>query len=67
MGYLLPPMAVFASKCRYERSSTTLRRILSLGAIEHSFFWTFMTIGSNILHMRTLIEGQEGGAREEAR
>jgi hypothetical protein len=44
IGHILPPMAIFASKCRYEQSSTTLRHILSLRAIEPRFFWTFMTI-----------------------
>jgi hypothetical protein len=41
-------MAIFVSKCRYERSSTTLGGVLSLGVIEHNLFWTFMTIGCKL-------------------
>ena len=40
---LLPHTAAFTGKHRRVRSSNTLGHVLSLGAIEHSFFWTFIT------------------------
>jgi hypothetical protein len=66
IGHLLPPTAVFASKCRYERSSTTLGHILSLRAIEHRFCWTFMTIRC-ILHCTEVHLSKDGMGEPERR
>jgi hypothetical protein len=66
IGHILPPMAVFTSKCRCERSSTTLGSVLSLGAIEHSFFWTFMAIG-RILYCTDVHLSKDGMVGPERR